>query len=72
MRYASGWHGKLEGLVSKGTLDFDGSRLGHVEKGENWVKANVGEGMSFMESWLDEGDLEIKLGIEGALLGSQE
>lgn len=72
VRYASGWHGELEGLVSKGTLSFDGSRLGHVEKGENWVRATVGEGMSFMESWLDEGDLDIKLGIEGALSGSQD
>lgn len=63
VKYASGWRGELEGLVNKGTLDFDGSHLGDVEKGENWVKATVGEGMSFMESWLDEGDLDIKVGM---------
>lgn len=63
VRYSSGWRGELEGLVSKGTLEFDGSRLKDVKKGENWVKATVGEGMSFMESWVNDGNLDIKMGL---------
>lgn len=61
--YPSGWRGELEGLVSKGTLKFDGSRLKDVKKGDNWVKATSGEGMSFMESWVNEGELDIKVGL---------
>ncbi|KAH7395179.1 hypothetical protein DE146DRAFT_659407 [Phaeosphaeria sp. MPI-PUGE-AT-0046c] len=63
VRYPYSWYGELEGVASDGSLKLDGSRLKDVQKGENWVKATRGEGMSFMESWVHHGDLDIKVGL---------
>jgi hypothetical protein len=64
IRYPYSWYGDLEGAASKGQLEFDGSKLEDVERGEWWVKARRGHtGESFMESWVQEGDLDIKVGL---------
>jgi hypothetical protein len=63
MRYPYSWYGDVEVFVSSGTLDFDASRLEKVEKGEGWVKATRGEGESFMESWVEAGELNVKIGL---------
>jgi hypothetical protein len=63
IRYPYSWYGELEGMASKGKLEFDGSSLSHVEKGAGWVRATRGNGTSFMESWVEEGDLDIKIGL---------
>jgi hypothetical protein len=63
IRYPYSWYGELEGMINKGELEFDGSSLSHVEKGDGWVKATRGKGASFMESWVEEGDLDIKIGL---------
>lgn len=63
IRYPYSWYGELEGVVSNGKLKFDGSRLSNVEKGAGWVKAKRGDGASFMESWVEDGDLDLEVGL---------
>jgi hypothetical protein len=63
IRYPYSWYGDLEGMVSSGKLEFDASRLEKVERGGWWVKATRGQGESFMESWVERGDLDIKVGL---------
>jgi hypothetical protein len=63
IRYPYSWWGSLEGKVDKGTLEFDGTRMDKVEKGDGWVKAWRGESESFMESWVCEGELDVKIGL---------
>jgi hypothetical protein len=63
IRYPDGWYGELEAMVSGGTLDFDANQLEKVERGAWWVKASRGQGESFMESWVEHGDLDIKVGL---------
>jgi hypothetical protein len=63
LRYPYNWYGELEGVASRGTLKFDASRLEKLERGEGWVKAKRGDGESFMESWVEGGGLDIKIGL---------
>jgi hypothetical protein len=63
IRYPEGWYGELEAMVSGGTLNFDANQLEKVERGAWWVKATRGQGESFMESWVEHGDLDITIGL---------
>jgi hypothetical protein len=63
IRYPYGWYGDMEAMVSKGELEFDGSKLKDVEEGEGWVRARRGSaGESFMESWVMLGNMDVKIG----------
>jgi hypothetical protein len=63
LRYPDSWYGELELAVSKGTLQFDATRLESLKRGGGWVKARRGDGGNFMESWVLEGEIDATIGL---------
>ncbi|KAF2109729.1 hypothetical protein BDV96DRAFT_554397 [Lophiotrema nucula] len=67
LSYGYDWLGELEADIRNGVLDFDGSSLDNVERGEGYVKAKRGQrgktGKSHINAHVGNGQLDIKLGL---------
>jgi hypothetical protein len=64
LNYPFAWFGKMEGKIEHGKLEFDGSLLEDIKRGEGYVTANRGKGESRMEAHVSTGALTIHLGLQ--------
>lgn len=64
LRYPYDWYGEMEARIRHGVLEFDGSSLEDMERGEGYVKAKRGrKGESRMEASVGTGILDVLLGL---------
>ena len=64
VRYPYSWYGEMRAMVVEGSIDFDGSSIDSVERGDRFVNAKRGSGAnSLMKAVLEHGNMDVILGL---------